>query len=166
MQSFAPTSRRRANRLLTCLCLLTVCAIECSTQQTKVPTGSASTPAAPTSDVTGRNLSGLWTGRTSTGGLLGMAGETRNIELVLRQVGDKITGSYRCYAGNSLCRNLDEKGSIDGTADGDRVNLNIMVLPDASNCRYTGNLNYNGNGQYACYFEGQIIEQGTWVATQ
>ena len=95
-----------------------------------------------------------------------MAGETRSIKLVLRQVGDKITGTYRCSAGNAQCRNLNETGSINGTAKGNRVNLNIMVLPDASNCRYTGTLDYNGNGQYTCYLQGQIVEQGTWVASR
>ena len=93
-----------------------------------------------------------------------MAGKTRNIKLVIRQVGDKITGSYRCSAGNSLCRNGDNKGSIKGTANGNQVNLNIMLLPDASNCRYMGTLDYNGNGQYACYWQGQLVEQGTWEA--
>lgn len=93
-----------------------------------------------------------------------MAGKTRNIKLVIRQVGDKLTGSYVCSAGNSLCRNGDNKGSIEGTANGNQVNLNIMLLPDASNCRYTGTLDYNGNGQYACYWQGQLVEQGTWEA--
>ena len=88
----------------------------------------------------------------------GMAGETRWIKLVLRQVGDKITGTYRCSAVNAQCRNLNETGSINGTAKGNRVNLNIMVLPDAFNCRYTGTLDYN--------LQRQIVEQGTWAASR
>jgi hypothetical protein len=103
---------------------------------------------------------------TSTGGLLGLAGQTRNIKLSLRQFGDKITGTYYCSAGNSTCRDNNETGSIDGTANGDQVNLNIIVLPDASKCRYTGILTYNGNGQYTCYSRGAIVEQGTWTATR
>ena len=95
-----------------------------------------------------------------------MAGQTRSIKLVLRQVGDKITGVYRCSPGNSLCRNSNETGSITGTANGNRVNLDITVLPDASNCRYTGTLDYNGNGQYTCYLQGQIVEQGTWLLSR
>jgi hypothetical protein len=166
MKSFAPARRRRYDRWLAGLYLLAVFAIGCSTQGTTTPASSTSTAAAPPSDVADGNLSGLWTGTTSTGGYIGMAGKTRNIKLVIRQVGGKLTGSYRCSAGNSLCRNGDEKGSIDGTANGTQVYLNIMLLPDASNCRYAGTLDYNGNGSYTCYGQGQIVEQGTWVATR
>ena len=162
MKSFAPTKRRQADRLLTCLCLLALCAIGCSTQETTAPASSTSGPAAAPGNVADGNLSGLWTITTSTGGLIGMAGQTRSIKLVIRQAGDKVTGVYRCASGNALCRNGDEKGSIEGTANGNQVNLNIMLLPDASNCRFTGTLVYNGNGQYACYLQGQIVEQGTW----
>lgn len=165
MKSFAPAKPRRADRLLG-LCLLAIFATSCSTQEINLPASSASTQAAPPGNLADGNLSGLWTGQTSTGGLLGMAGQTRKITLVIRQVGDKLTGSYRCSASNSLCRNLDEKGSITGTANGSQVNLNIMLLPDASNCRYIGTLDYNGNGRYTCYLQGQIVEEGTWEATQ
>ena len=166
MKSFAPTRRRRTGNFLTGLCLLAVCAISCSTQETKVPATAASTPAAPPGNAADENVSNLWTLRTSTGGLVGMAGNTRTVKLAIQQVGGKVSGSYRCEAGNSLCRNNNETGSIEGTANGNRVNLSIRVLPDASNCRYTGTLNYNGNGQYACYLQGQIVEQGTWEVTQ
>lgn len=166
MKSFAPIRRKPAIRLLGCLCLLAVCTIGCSTQQTEVPATSASTPAAPPSNGTEENLSGLWTGTTSTGGLVGMAGLTRSIKLVIRQEGDKVTGEYRCSSGNALCRNGDEKGSIEGTANGSHVSLNITLLPDASNCRFMGTLDYNGNGQYTCYLQGRIVEQGTWQASK
>jgi hypothetical protein len=162
MKSFAPIRRRRADRLLACLGLLALCAIGCSTQETKEPLSSPSTPAASPGNGTDGNLSGLWTVTTSTGGLIGLAGQTRSIKLVLRQASTKITGMYRCSPGNALCRNLDEKGSIEGTANGNQVNLNIMLLPDASNCRFMGTLDYNGNGQYTCYLQGNIVEQGTW----
>jgi hypothetical protein len=166
MKFLASISRRRTVHLLTPLGLLVVCAIGCSTQETRVPESSTSTPQAPSSNAEDQNLSGLWTGTTSTGGLIGMAGMTRSIKLVLRQVGNRVTGVYRCSPGNTVCRNSNEKGTIEGTADGNRVNLNIMLLPDASNCRFTGTLDYNGNGQYTCYLQGQIVEQGTWVATR
>jgi hypothetical protein len=166
MKSFAPTRRRRPAHFLTGLCLLAVGAIGCSTQETKVPVSAASTPTSPPGSAADMNVSGLWTLKTSTGGLVGMAGNTRTVKLAIQQVGGKVTGSYRCEAGNSLCRNNNETGSMDGTANGNRVNLNIRVLPDASNCRYTGTLDYNGNGQYACYLQGQIVEQGTWEVTQ
>jgi len=91
-----------------------------------------------------------------------MAGLTRSIKLFIRQKDNKVTGEYRCSPSNALCRNGDDRGSIEGTANGSQVNLNIMVLPDASNCRYTGTLDYNGNGQYTCYLQGGIVEQGTW----
>jgi hypothetical protein len=166
MKSFAPTRRRRTGHFLTGLCLLAVCAISCSTQETTVPATAASTPAAPPGNAADENVSNLWTLRTSTGGLVGMAGNTRTVKLAIQRAGGKVTGSYRCEAGNSLCRNNNETGSIEGTANGNRVNLSIRVLPDASNCRYTGTLDYNGNGQYACYLQGQIVEQGTWEVTQ
>src|SRR5258708_487808 len=133
MKSFAPTRPRRAHRLLTGLCLLVVCAIGCSSQEIKEPVSSASPQSAPSSNAADGNLSGLWTITTSSGGLIGMAGQTRSIKLVIRQAGDKITGVYQCASGNALCRNGDEKGSIEGTAKGNQVNLNIMLLPDASN---------------------------------
>jgi hypothetical protein len=164
MKSVAPLGPGRSDRLLTGLYVLAVCMIGCSTQQIPVPANSAPIEAAPPSNLAEGNLAGLWTGTTSTGGLLGSAGETRNIKFDLRQVGDQITGSYRCSGGNSICRNHDETGSIKGTANGDQVNLNITVLPDASNCRYRGVLDYNGNGQYTCYLQGRIVEQGTWSA--
>jgi hypothetical protein len=162
MKSFAPTKRRRVDRLLTCLCLLAVFAFGCSTQKTTAPVSPSSTPAAPPGNGADGNLSGLWNITTSTGGLIGMAGQTRSIKLVLRQEVGKITGVYRCASGTALCRNGNEKGSIDGTANGNQVNLNILLLPDASNCRFTGILDYNGNGQYTCYLQGHIVEQGTW----
>jgi hypothetical protein len=162
MKSFAPIKRRPAELLLTCLCLLAVCANSCSTQEIKEPVSSASTSAASPGNVADGNLSGLWTITTSTGGLAGMAGRTRSIKLALRQEGDKITGQYRCSPGNALCRNGNDRGSIKGTANGNQVNLNILLLPDASNCRYTGILVYNGNGQYTCYLQGSLVEQGTW----
>jgi hypothetical protein len=162
MKSFGPIRRRRADRLLTCLCLLAVCAIGCATREIKEPVSPASAPAASPGNGADGNLSGLWTITTSSGGLIGMAGQTRSIKLVLRQAGDKVTGVYRCSSGNALCRNGDEKGSIDGTVNGSQVNLNILLLPDASNCRFTGILDYNGNGQYTCYLQGQIVEQGSW----
>jgi len=166
MKSFAPIRRRRAGSLLASLCLLAICASGCSTQETKVPVSSASSSAPPPSNGAEDNLSGLWTGTTSTGGLLGMAGLTRSIKLVIRQEGNKVTGEYRCSPGNALCRNGDEKGSIKGTASGSHVSLNIALLPDASNCRFIGTLDYNGNGQYTCYLQSRIVEQGTWQASK
>jgi hypothetical protein len=165
MKSFAPIRRGPAIRLLTCLCLLAICALGCSTQETNAPENSAASSAAPSSNVAEENLSGLWTGTTSTGGLVGMAGLTRSIKLVIRQQGAKVAGEYRCSPGNALCRNGDEKGSIEGTANGSHVSLNITLLPDASNCRFIGTLDYNGNGQYTCYLQGRIVEQGTWQAS-
>ncbi len=169
MKSVAPIKDRRTNRLLACLCSFMVCAISCSTEETKLPVSSGSSQAATPSNVVDGNLSGLWVGTTTTGGMLGMPGIIRSIKLDLQQVGDKITGSYLCYSGrtaNSFCRNSDEKGTIEGTARESQVALNIMVLPDASNCRYMGTLDYNGNGQYTCYLQGHIVEQGTWQATR
>jgi hypothetical protein len=142
--------------------MLAICALGCSTQPTQIPVSSASTLASPPINVAEENLSGLWTVTTSTGGLIGMAGQTRSIKLVIRQAGDKVTGVYRCSSGNALCRNGDEKGSIEGTANGSHVSLNMTLLPDASNCRFIGTLDYNGNGQYTCYLQGHIVEQGTW----
>jgi hypothetical protein len=165
MKSFAPIRRRRAELLLTSLCLLAICAPGCSTQETNAPVNSAAISAAPPSNVAEHNLSGLWTGTTSTGGLVGMAGLTRSIKLVIRQEGNKVTGEYRCSSGNALCRNGDDKGSIEGTANGSHVSLNIALLPDASNCRFIGTLDYNGNGQYTCYLQSRIVEQGTWQAS-
>src|SRR5579871_175260 len=100
MKSVAPLGPGRSDRLLTGLYVLAVCMIGCSTQQIPVPVNSAPIEAAPTSNLAEGNLAGLWTGTTSTGGLLGSAGETRNIKFDLRQVGDQITGSYRCSGGN------------------------------------------------------------------
>jgi hypothetical protein len=150
------------------ICSFLLFAASCSTEQKNQPLTSAPPGAAAQNpDGTG-NLSGLWVGKTSTGGLIGMPGLTRSIKLDLQQTGEKITGTYHCYSGkasNSFCRNFDEKGSIQGEAHGTRVNLNIQVLPDASNCIYTGILDYNGNGNYICYWQGSIVEQGTWQLT-
>lgn len=160
-------NRARASRLLACSVI--VCAISCSTEEMKPSAGSGPVEtAAPSNGVEG-DLSGLWVGTTTTGGLLGMPGKIRSIKLDLRQAGDKITGSYLCYSGktsNSFCRNSDENGSITGRARGSQVTLSIFLLPDASNCRYMGILDYNGNGQYTCYLQGRIVEQGTWQASR
>jgi hypothetical protein len=152
------------DRWLTLLCLLMFCAIGCSTQETRLPV-SSEPAAAPAPSANSVDLSGRWVGRTITGGLLGMPGLIRTITLDLRQDGDKITGTYRCSSGknaNSFCRNTDEKGSVQGTAHGTTVNLNVMLLPDASNCTFKGRLDYNGNGQYTCYAQATIVEQGSW----
>lgn len=159
---------KRTNRWRVAICSFLLCAASCSNEQTNLPVTSAPAGTAVQNPDVGRNLSGLWVGRTSTGGLVGTAGLTRSIKLDLQQTGDKITGTYHCYSGkasNSFCRNFDEKGSIQGVAHGNNVNLNIQVLPDASNCIYTGILDYNGNGQYTCYWQGNIVEQGTWQLT-
>jgi hypothetical protein len=144
-----------------------VFAIGCSTQETNRPIRSGSTETAAPSKAVDGDLSGLWVGTTSTGGLMGMAGLTRSFKFNLHQEADKLTGSYVCYNGktsNAICHN--PKGTIEGTARGTHIALNILMLPDASNCKYTGTLDYNGNGQYACYSQGQIVEQGTWQASR
>lgn len=167
MKSLMPFSRKRINHLLTCLCSVMVLAIGCSTQKTNLAIRSGSTETAAPSNAIEGDLSGLWVGTTSTGGLMGTAGLTRSFKFNLHQEGDKLTGSYVCYYGktsNAFCRN--PKGTIAGTARGTRIALNILVLPDASNCKYTGTLDYNGNGQYACYLQGRIVEQGTWQASR
>lgn len=64
------------------------------------------------------------------------------------------------------CAAMATKGSIEGTANGSHVSLNMTLLPDASNCRFMGTLDYNGNGQYTCYLQGRIVEQGTWQASK
>ena len=166
MKSLVPFSRKRTNHLLTCLCSVMVFAIGCSTQETNLPIRSGSTETAAPGNAIG-DLSGLWVGTTSTGGLTGTAGLTRSFKFNLHQEGDKLTGSCVCYNGktsNAICRN--PKGTIEGTARGTRVALNILMLPDASNCKYSGTLDYNGNGQYACYSQGRIVEQGTWQASR
>jgi hypothetical protein len=146
--------------------MLVVCATGCTTQEINPADNLSSGQKLQTGNVVDENLSGLWNGTTSTGGMFGMAGNTRSIKLNLQQVGNKLTGTYSCYPANSSCRNGDDQGSIEGTTNGNQVNLNIMVLPDASDCRYTGILNYNGNGQYTCYSQGQIVEHGTWEAAR
>ena len=166
MKSFAPSRRGRFDRWLAGLYLLAVFAIGCSTQETTTPASSASAAAAPPSNVAEGNLSGLWNGTTSTGGYLGMAGKTRNITLVIRQVGDKLTGSYVVPQAIRSAAMATTKDRSKEPQTGTQVNLNIMLLPDASNCRYTGTLDYNGNGSYTCYGQGQIVEQGNWEATR
>jgi hypothetical protein len=140
--------------------------IGCSSEQSPLLTSQSATSSSGT-ELSDGNLSGLWTGTTTTGGLLGMPGITRSINLDLKQNNDKITGSYRCYSkgANSLCRNGDETGTITGTAHGKQINLNVVLLPDQSNCRFMGIMDYNGNGQYTCYSQGSIVEQGNWQAT-
>jgi hypothetical protein len=169
MTTLAPIRGRRTNRLLACLYLVAVCAISCSTEKTKLPVTSGSNAAVPPSNRADEDLSGLWIGRTITGGMLGMPGLIRSIKLNLQQVADKITGTYVCYSGktaNSFCRNSNENGTIEGTARGRRLALNVMLLPDASNCRFIGTLNYEGHGEYTCYLQGQVVEQGTWELTR
>ena len=170
MKPFTSIKGRRTNHCIAPLYLVMVFAIGCSTQETKLPASSESTTGttAP-SGTAAQDLSGLWVGTTSTGGLLGMPGLIRSIKIDLQQSGEKLTGTYSCYSGkasNSFCRNADEKGSVQGTARGDHVTLNIMLLPDASNCIYMGTLGYNGNGSYTCYLQGSIVEQGNWQLTR
>jgi hypothetical protein len=153
--------------VLACCCSIAVLSIGCSGEQSPLPASQSGAAAADLEPSEG-NLSGLWSGTTTTGGYLGMPGKIRSIQLRLKQVGDKITGSYRCYSGkaaNSLCRNGDETGSVTGTAHGNQISLNVFLLPDQSNCRYSGILDYNGNGPYTCYSQGGIVEQGNWQAT-
>ncbi|MGC2493207.1 hypothetical protein, partial [Candidatus Binatus sp.] len=83
------------------ICSFLLFAASCSTEQENQPLTSAPPGAAAQKpDVTG-NLSGLWVGKTSTGGLIGMPGLTRSIKLDLQQTGEKITGTYHCYSGKS-----------------------------------------------------------------
>jgi hypothetical protein len=168
MNSSIASKGKRSSRWIAAFCSLLLCAAGCSTEQMTMPVASAPTGATVQNPDNRGSLSGLWVGTTTTGGLLGMPGLIRSIKLDLQQTGDKITGTYHCCSGkkaNSFCRNFDEKGSIQGTAHGTTVNLNIMVLPDASNCIYSGILDYNGNGQYVCYWQGNIVEQGNWQLT-
>jgi hypothetical protein len=121
----------------------------------------AQSPAA--SDV---SVAGRWQGtRSATGGSGSDAFKIHSIRLDLKQSGEEITGSYRCYAGkhaNTDCNN--PVGNVtSGTIKDGKVNIKVQAMPNNLQCSFDGSVEGSEmKGDYTCYVGGGLATNGVF----
>jgi hypothetical protein len=119
----------------------------------------AQSPAA--SDV---NIAGNWRGtRTAAGGNGADAFKIHTISFALKQSGQDLTGSYKCYAGNhanSDCNN--PVGNVtSGTVKDGKVSIKVQAMPNSLQCSFDGSVEGSRmKGQYTCYANGGLATNG------
>jgi hypothetical protein len=117
----------------------------------------SSKPMPPSVDVTG-----FWAGR-SFGTCGRRLGGMSLISFSMIQNESKISGTYRCAIGPTMCRDLDTQGRIAvGSVRGPGVSLRIM-FEDVSSCIFNGTFSDTvGGGDYICMQGGGMIDRGFW----
>jgi hypothetical protein len=110
---------------------------------------------------------GKWKGTRTVTGQTGGPEEYKihSISFDLKQSGDKVTGSYKCYAGkkaNIDCNNpVGTVGS--GTVKNGGIMMKVQALPNSLQCTFTGLLQTNKmHGRYSCYAGGSFASTGIW----
>jgi hypothetical protein len=112
------------------------------------------------------SVAGHWRGtRSATGGSGSDAFKIHNISFDLKQSGDGITGTYRCYAAkkaNTECNN--PVGNVTGgkIEDG-KVTINVQAQPNSLQCTFNGSLEGSKmKGQFTCYEGGGLQSNGVF----
>jgi hypothetical protein len=115
------------------------------------------------------NLTGTWKGtRTATGGAT-RDYRIRSIEFDLTQIGETLSGSYRCYAGKKATSDCNNPvGRITGgQISGDRLKIDVQAMPNNLTCSFTGSVASDKmNGRYSCYAGGSLASIGVWSASR
>jgi len=114
-----------------------------------------------------QNVSGKWKGTRTVTGQTGGPEEYKihSISFELTQSGDKVTGSYQCYAGkkaNIDCNNpVGTVGS--GTVRNGGIMMKVQALPNSLQCTFTGLVQAKKmHGRYSCYAGGSFASTGIW----
>ena len=114
------------------------------------------------------NMSGRWQGtRTTTGGIGVDEYKVHSIRFDLKQRGEDLSGSYKCYAGkkaNADCNN--PVGTITaGKIKQGNIDLKVQAQPNDLSCSFAGSVAGNRmNGSYTCYVGGTLASNGVWQA--
>jgi len=114
--------------------------------------GSSGTPDSPDPLA---DFNGIWRGSSVST----MNAASAKITFNLKREGNQIKGDYRCAPGNAICRDNIQRGWVSGqvSARGFRVSME-----DSSWCTYFMDEFYppKANGEYTCYVNGGIADQG------
>lgn len=111
-------------------------------------------------------VSGVWKGtRTTTGGTGSDEFRVHSIRFDLKQSGEELSGSYKCYAGkkaNVDCNN--PLGKITGgTIKEGKLKLQVQALPNNLACSFVGSAQGNSmKGNFTCYVAGTLASKGVW----
>jgi hypothetical protein len=114
------------------------------------------------------NVSGRWQGtRTTTGGIGVDEYKVHSIRFDLKQRGEDLSGSYKCYAGkkaNADCNN--PVGTVTaGKIKQGNIDLKVQAEPNDLSCSFAGSIAGNRmNGSYTCYVGGTLASNGVWQA--
>ena len=111
-------------------------------------------------------VSGVWNGtRTTTGGTGLNEFKVHSIRFALKQNGENIAGSYKCYAGkkaNVDCNNPLGKITA-GTIKQGKLKLQVQALPNNLACSFEGSAQGNSmKGNFTCYVAGTLASNGVW----
>ncbi len=112
------------------------------------------------------NVAGRWQGtRSATGGSGSDAFKIHSIRFDLKQSGEDITGSYRCYAGkhaNTDCNN--PVGNVtSGTIKDGKVSIKVQAMPNSLDCSFSGSVEGSVmKGDYTCYVGGGLATNGVF----
>jgi hypothetical protein len=121
---------------------------------------------AQSSDQANVNLSGRWQGTRSSTGDSGQNGyKVHSIQFDMKQSGESISGSYKCFAGkeaNTDCNN--PVGTItSGTIEDGMLKLQVQALPNNLACSFKGSVQGSRmSGNFVCYVAGTIASNGVW----
>lgn len=120
--------------------------------------GIRSTPAAaPDAPDPLMDFTGIWRG-TSVSSF--NAAKVR-ISFDMQREGNQLKGSYRCAPGNAVCRNNVQRGWVKGQTSARGFTVS---MEDTSWCTFLMDEFYPpvGDGEYTCYMNGGIVDQGTF----
>jgi len=116
--------------------------------------GSAGTPVSPDPLV---DFNGIWKGTAVSS----MNAAMVKITFDIKREGNQFKGKYLCAPLNAVCRNNAPHGWVNGkiAARGFQVSME-----DTSWCTYFMDDFYppKANGEYTCYMNGGIADQGTF----
>src|SRR5271163_2617652 len=112
------------------------------------------------------SIAGHWQGtRSATGGSGSDAFKIHNISFDLKQSGEELSGTYRCYAGkkaNTECNN--PVGNVTGgKIEGGKVTINVVAQPNNLQCTFNGSIATGRmKGDFTCYEGGGLQSNGVF----
>jgi hypothetical protein len=118
--------------------------------------GHTSAAAAKNSDALA-SFNGVWKGTSVSN----VNASSAIITLDIKRNGNELKGTYLCTAGNAVCRNNIQKGWMHGQSGARGFDV---TMEDNSRCTYYMDKIQSSvaEGEYTCYGDGQIVDQGTF----
>jgi hypothetical protein len=113
------------------------------------------------------SATGKWKGTRTVTGQTGGPEEFKvhSISFDLKQTSERVSGSYRCYAGkhaNTDCNNPVGQVTT-GVVKQGKVTLKVQAMPNALQCTFDGSLEATTmKGRYTCYAGGSLGTTGVW----